>query len=222
MARPSTIQNSALLDAARTVFLEKGFQASTAQIARRAGVSEGSIFKHFKTKMALFLAAMQVDEKNQAWRDRLTRSIGNGDIRASLVDAMTQLVQLMRTILPRIIMVRSSGISVPCAYHSLETEPLIQHQTAITAYFHAEIKQGRLTLQKPDVQAHALIGALFHYVFCETLFDYRPASVSAYVRAVVDGLLRGSGPAAPGSAAGCARTRRPPVSTMPSKRISAP
>ena len=43
---------------ARTVFVEIGFAASSKEIARRAGVSEGVLFQRFTTKEELFFAAM--------------------------------------------------------------------------------------------------------------------------------------------------------------------
>ena len=58
MARTKTISNQAILDCARDVFLEFGSSASTKEIARRAGVSEGVLFQRFPTKSSLFLAAM--------------------------------------------------------------------------------------------------------------------------------------------------------------------
>jgi AcrR family transcriptional regulator len=58
MGRKKTISDSALLEIARQVFIEKGFSASTKEIARQAGVSEGVIFQRFTTKDELFFAAM--------------------------------------------------------------------------------------------------------------------------------------------------------------------
>lgn len=46
-----------LLDAARLLFVERGFeQTSTVMIARQAGVSEGILFHHFGSKRGLFEA----------------------------------------------------------------------------------------------------------------------------------------------------------------------
>ena len=50
MARPTVIRDEQILDAARIVFLERGVLATTAEVAQRAQVSEGSLFKRFKTK----------------------------------------------------------------------------------------------------------------------------------------------------------------------------
>jgi len=54
MARPTVIRDETIIDAAREVFLERGFGATTAEVAVRAGVSEGSIFKRFNSKVDLF------------------------------------------------------------------------------------------------------------------------------------------------------------------------
>ncbi|MBN3554745.1 TetR/AcrR family transcriptional regulator [Fictibacillus nanhaiensis] len=46
-----------ILEAAIDTFSEKGFAASsTSEIAKKAGVAEGTIFRHFKTKKELLLA----------------------------------------------------------------------------------------------------------------------------------------------------------------------
>lgn len=46
-----------ILEAAMKLFSEKGFHASsTSEIAKEAGVAEGTIFRHFKTKKDILLA----------------------------------------------------------------------------------------------------------------------------------------------------------------------
>ncbi len=50
----------AALDAAVTAFLQNGYDHTTlAQIANEAGISTGTLFKHFPTKAALFGAIME-------------------------------------------------------------------------------------------------------------------------------------------------------------------
>ena len=49
-----------LLNAARALFLRQGYEASsTAEIAREAGVSEGILFHHFRSKRGLFLCLVE-------------------------------------------------------------------------------------------------------------------------------------------------------------------
>jgi AcrR family transcriptional regulator len=48
-----------ILQAALEVFTQKGYSAATtSEIARKAGVAEGTIFRHFKTKKDILLATM--------------------------------------------------------------------------------------------------------------------------------------------------------------------
>jgi AcrR family transcriptional regulator len=58
VGRNKTVSDEDLLGVARETFVEKGFAASTREIARRAGVSEGVLFQRFATKEDLFFAAM--------------------------------------------------------------------------------------------------------------------------------------------------------------------
>ena len=60
----------------------------------------------------------------------------------------------------------------------------------LTRYFRAEIKAGRLEMTAPEMQAHAFIGSISHYVFCEQVFNYRSGPPAAYVRTAVETLLR--------------------------------
>ncbi len=55
MARPlSPEKRSALLQSAKLTIAEQGVLASTASIARRAGVAEGTLFTYFENKETLF------------------------------------------------------------------------------------------------------------------------------------------------------------------------
>lgn len=57
MARPkSEDKKQALLDAATEAVAQSGIMASTALIARKAGVAEGTLFRYFATKDDLFNA----------------------------------------------------------------------------------------------------------------------------------------------------------------------
>jgi AcrR family transcriptional regulator len=58
MGRSKQVSDADLLRAAREVFVEKGFGASTREIARHAGVSEAVVYQRHKTKLDLFFAAM--------------------------------------------------------------------------------------------------------------------------------------------------------------------
>ncbi len=55
--RKKTDKQARILEAAIEIFSEKGFAAaSTSEIAQKAGVAEGTIFRHYKTKKDLLLS----------------------------------------------------------------------------------------------------------------------------------------------------------------------
>ncbi|MDQ0322680.1 AcrR family transcriptional regulator [Pararhizobium capsulatum DSM 1112] len=55
-----------LLDVAKTIFAEKGSQASLEEIARRAGVGIGTLYRHFPTRDALIEAVYHNESEQLA------------------------------------------------------------------------------------------------------------------------------------------------------------
>ena len=55
-----------IVEVAREIFRERGYDASLDEIARQAGVGPGTLYRHFPTRDALLDAVMQV------WVDRVT------------------------------------------------------------------------------------------------------------------------------------------------------
>jgi AcrR family transcriptional regulator len=93
MARPPKITNEEILTAARQVFLEEGFGASTLAIAEKAGISEASIFKRFGTKEGLFIEAMGVFDTPQ-WVKNLSNQQPTADIKSELTEICKQMLAL--------------------------------------------------------------------------------------------------------------------------------
>ena len=190
MSRPVSIQTEAILDIARKVFMRDGYQASTARIAKEVGISEGSIFKHFKSKASLFLAAMEVEAGDPAWEERLLDGVGREELRKALESAGLQLLEQMRLTLPRLMMVNSSGVTIPKHDVKDELPRPLQKMDVLCRYFTAEVRAGRLRMASPRIQAHLFIGSLAHYAWCETLFDYKSGTPMMYVRTLVDTVLK--------------------------------
>src|SRR6202046_5305091 len=61
--RDPDAKRAAILQAARVAFAERGFAGATLRdIAKRAGVTQGLVTRHFHSKESLFLAASQATE----------------------------------------------------------------------------------------------------------------------------------------------------------------
>lgn len=81
-----------LLDAAATAFAESGAEVTVADIARRAGIGKGTVFRHFASKEQL-LAVIATDLYRDLCRfgtERLTA----GDPTAALLDFMTAVAEM--------------------------------------------------------------------------------------------------------------------------------
>ena len=69
-----------LMDAARELFTATGYHTTTTPLlAKRAGVAEGTIYRHFPSKQALLNAAYQ---ETQRWGAALAREAGQGSGRS--------------------------------------------------------------------------------------------------------------------------------------------
>jgi AcrR family transcriptional regulator len=194
VSRPVLIQRKAILDAAQKLFMRQGLKATTAQVSKAAGVSEGSIFKHFKSKNDLFLAALQIESVEMPWHKLLMNSAGTGDIRKMLELAGRQLLDRLQIVIPHMVMLRSSGMLLKGACSHGDVPPPVYHGRVLAKYLRAETKLGRLSVQTPESHAHAFIGALSHYVFCDAFLGYKPAPAQDYISAVVDMILIASSP----------------------------
>ncbi len=86
---------SRILDAALELISERGYNgATTAEIARRAGVAEGTIYRYFKDKKELFVACVEPVVHEALRRERrLPRS---GDLRELIRIRIRELVQIIR------------------------------------------------------------------------------------------------------------------------------
>jgi AcrR family transcriptional regulator len=201
MARPVNIKDETIVEAARKVFLERGYRATTAEVAERAGVSEGSIFKRFKTKFDLFRAAMEEHLTQLDWARSLPKRVGQGDLRDNLVRLGLDLIAFFREIMPLIMMARSNPgpDGLPLAFDQ-PVPPPVRAVQQLTAYFEAEMRAGRMRRHDPEITARAFAGGIVHFVFFETLQRTRPEMppmpAESYVRGLVRLLWVGLKPAA--------------------------
>lgn len=79
MARPVTISDEQIIEAARALVTEHGAMATAQQIAARANVSEGTVFRRFRTKTELLQTVLGVEPPQlTAPFDALLGRVGKG------------------------------------------------------------------------------------------------------------------------------------------------
>jgi len=192
--RPPVISDEKILDTARDVFLEQGIRATTAEVALRARISEGTIFHRFKSKDALFRAAMRFDPaQGPQLIAALLPRVGAPDLHASLVELGTRILGLGRVILPVMMMSWSN----PSGEYSLEKivnrrERFQTPLQPLCAFLEAEMDGGRLLRTNVQVLGRAFLGGLRDYCMTELLHrdDPQRPPMEAFVEGLVELLFR--------------------------------
>lgn len=99
-----------ILDAAAAAFAEKGFhRASTKEIARMAGVSEGTIYNYFASKSDLVIGIMTRLAELESLDEELMEAL-QGDVRESFVAVfrhrmgrIQQGAEMLQAVLPKVL-----------------------------------------------------------------------------------------------------------------------
>jgi AcrR family transcriptional regulator len=102
-----------ILDAAEAVFTEKGASASTEEVARRAGVAIGTVFRHFPTKEALLQAL--VGELVARLEDEVKALVSDGEPATGLFVFFTSMVEQAAAKKTVVDLLAASGINLPVA-----------------------------------------------------------------------------------------------------------
>jgi AcrR family transcriptional regulator len=91
-----------LLQATVDLVREVGYaQTTTRAVAQAAGVSEGTIYRHFPDKPTLLLAAaLEQHAPIVRWMSELPARAGRGDLAETLSDCLGRLAEMRQTLLP--------------------------------------------------------------------------------------------------------------------------
>jgi AcrR family transcriptional regulator len=202
MARPTTIADDLLLKTAREVFLRRGLRATTAEIAEQAGVSQGILFKRFKSKQALFRAAMNVEmDPKQPLPINLEERVGKGKVEDTLRDLGGLLIKKYFAIIPTTMMDWSGSredeeVTTGCS-NLTGPERAVRGLQLITHYLERERALGRIQTSNCEILAQAFVGGLWHYTFLQVTMGEvhkKPISPAQYVDGLIHTLMTGIAP----------------------------
>jgi len=205
MARPTVINDDLLLKTARDVFLRRGLRATTAEIAEEAGVSQGILFKRFKSKQALFRAAMNVNgDPAQPLPINLDERVGKGKVEDTLKDLGNLLVKKFFGIVPTTMMDWSSREEEATEEDTAEScgatsgpEKAVKGIQMISQYLAKEVELGRISCSNTEILAQTFVGSLWHYAFLQVTMGEvhkKPITAAQFVDGMVRTLMVGVAP----------------------------
>jgi AcrR family transcriptional regulator len=155
-----------LVEATIAVVAEVGYaRASTRAIAERAGVAEGTIYRHFPDKTALFFAAaLQPDTAMLEWVAGLPARAGTRTVEENLGEALGRLAELEERVFPLELAIQADPELAALRRSTLALgDPLPGGPPeAIAAYLAAERDLGRVRSDvDPADAALILLATLF-------------------------------------------------------------
>jgi AcrR family transcriptional regulator len=187
MARTATITDEQILDAARSIFLEQGFNATATDIAAKAGISSGSIFKRFETKEDLFFAAMVCESQ---WSGGLERLVGHGELKVNLEAVANAVFSFAREMLPRSML--SWSLRNCATRNESQESPVSRDVRLLSEFLKAERELGRLRPSlDTDVAATTIVGTMMSYGMLELISGQQHENPEAFIKTFIDTFWKG-------------------------------
>jgi AcrR family transcriptional regulator len=192
-----------IVEAAERVMRERGLARSTTkEIARAAGYSEGTLYKHFESKEDLFLAVLAERLPSfLALVEELPARVGRGTVRETLEEVASTALAFYGEIVP----IAASIFSEPglLARHREGVRkrgagPRMINE-ALAAYLEAEERLGRVRKDvDPEAVAAMVLGACYQRAFFRSyLGEDVPAEgqEESFVESIVQTLMPSLSPA---------------------------
>lgn len=192
MGRKRSIEDDELLAAARAVFVEKGINAPTKEIARRAGISEGILFQRFTTKEDLFFAAMMPPAGTD-----LSALLANPDLGGKeLIRRVTlELTAYFRLLLPSFIpLISHPAFRFEEFAHRHPQSPLFRLRYQLVELAIRERAAGRLGDAPPPSVAALIWSTAFTIAFFEQIGAHGGRIDDGIVTGAIEALWTGLAP----------------------------
>ncbi|MBI5015051.1 MAG: TetR/AcrR family transcriptional regulator [Deltaproteobacteria bacterium] len=193
MGRPKSVTDDRLLQHARDVFLESGASGSTKEIARRARISEATLFQRYPTKAALFLAALvppkvDVDEIVFA-------PTAEAHPQEALTEIGRRMLAYFRTLIPTVmhLMTHPSIRMSDLAAH-FEEPPEQALVDALAAYLRQAQAKGLLQAKQPLAAAGLVVSAVHSLALFELMEIHGGQDMEHAVALFVEALWTGLSP----------------------------
>jgi AcrR family transcriptional regulator len=188
-AEHSEKTRAALLRVARRLFAERGYAATaTEQVVRRARVTRGALYHHFKDKQDLFKAVYHDEQMKLAERTALAAAAAPDPWSAMLAGTNAMLNACLEPAVQRIVMIDAPAV---LGVEKWRESDQSYYLAAMKVAIQAAIDQGLIEKQPVDPLAHLVLGALTEAAMLIAHADDKDAArreVSAAVQRLFEGL----------------------------------
>ncbi|OLB82098.1 MAG: TetR family transcriptional regulator [Actinobacteria bacterium 13_2_20CM_2_71_6] len=186
-----------ILDAAAHVMRTRGLaNATTKEIARAAGYSEATLYKHFRDKAELFIDVLKERLPSLIPLVKsLAERAGQGTVRDTLLELTRAATLFYHEGFPMTVSIFAEPHLLAAQRTAMGRRAAGPHRAneGVAGYLRAEQKLGRVAADvDPDAAAAMLLGACFQYAFLGHFADRtaEPATVDAFATSIVDTLMR--------------------------------
>jgi AcrR family transcriptional regulator len=166
-----TARRNQILDAATTVFAEKGFHRATIKdVARAAGIADGTIYTYFSSKTEVLLGIL--NRLNESTEREMQFALGSEqDVRAFFKAYVRQRISLIwpnaevfRAVLPEML-VKAELRDLYYQQVLVPTFRVAEH------YFLAQMEEGQLRKVDVPLAVRAIAGTVFGLLMIQLLGD---------------------------------------------------
>ena len=166
-----TARRNQILDAATTVFAEKGFHRATIKdIARAAGIADGTIYTYFSSKTEVLLGIL--NRLNESTEREMQFALGSEqDVRAFFKAYVRQRISLIwpnaevfRAVLPEMLV----NAELRDLYYQQVLVPTFR---VAEHYFLAQMEEGQLRKVDVPLAVRAIAGTVFGLLVTQLLGD---------------------------------------------------
>lgn len=161
-----------ILDAAMGLFARRGFEGTTTrQIARRAGVNEAIIFRHFPTKEELYWAIIERRCQTSGRRQIIERQLASGADDREIFTGIAEQILRRRP--------EDSLHTRLLLYTALERHELshrffriyaAESYELLAGYIRRRIAQGAYRSVDPQLAARSFLGMIVYHILVQELF----------------------------------------------------
>jgi AcrR family transcriptional regulator len=198
MARPQTVSNDQILDAALSCLLEYGSTVSMDVISSRLGVSSQALLKRFHTKRDLVLAALRPPVRSP-WHDLVESGPDDRPIEDQLLEITEQMALFFVDITRRMSVLRFSALNPRELMETYDEPPPLADMRLLAAWFDRAAERGMIRRGDHRATAMLLMSGLHTPAMLEDILGYHPVDPDrhANLKGLVELLLSGLRPREP-------------------------